>query len=464
MQVTMRLVKLLVHEDDRESVLSVLDEEEIDYLLYDGIATGTGDGSGSRKGVENGTEVLVEFPLPDQAVEYVRDRLDESGLEDEYVITVTAETAQTKRFESLEERFITGTEEGDSISPEELRTTALNLHPDPLPYYAMTLLSAIVAVAGLLLNSAALVVGAMVMAPQVGSALTASVGATIGDWRMLQRGVRAQILSLSLAIIGSTVFGIGLQLLGFVPPIVNLEMIAQIGERTSPGMLTLAVGVAAGIAGATGVATALPVSIVGVMIAAALIPAAAAAGIGLAWNSPSVAVGAAVLLVANLVAVNAAGFATLWAFGYRSTDNGNATYRGSPSNADEATIADRIALPSVSTALLVVAFVGVLLFTGTAFAAQASFENDVNSGIDEVLDEEEYADLNLVRSQMDFVMVPGSDPPGVQVVVERPADQRYPALAERLGETLAASTDREVAVRVEFVDRQRYDPGGDGTD
>ena len=460
----MRLVKLLVHDDDRESVLSILDEEEIDYLLNDGIATGNGDGSESLDGIENGNELLVEFPLPDQAVEYLRERFDESGLEEEYLITVTAETAQTKRFGALEERFITGTEEGDSISPEELRTTALDLHPDPLPYYAMTLLSAIVAVAGLLLNSAALVVGAMVIAPQVGSALTASVGATIGDWKMLQRGVRAQVFSLTLAIVGSTLVGIGLQWLGFVPPIVDLEMIAQIGERTSPGMLTLAVGIAAGVAGATGLATALPVSIVGVMIAAALIPAAAATGIGLAWNSPSVAVGAAVLLVANLVAVNAAGFATLWAFGYGSVENGTARDRGSPANADNASIADRIGLPSVGTALLGVVFVGVLLITGTAFAAQASFENDVNNGIDEVLDDEEFEDLNLVRSQMDFVMVPGSDPTGVQVVVERPADQRYPTLAERLGETLAASTDREVAVRVEFVDRQRYDPGGDGTD
>lgn len=452
----MRLIKLLVHEDDRESVASVLDDEGIDYLMFDRVTADSGAVA------ETGSEVLIEFPLPDQAVEYVRDRLDEAGLGGEYLITVTAESAQTDQFEALEERFITGTEEGDSISPDELRTTALDLHPDPQPYYAMTLLSAIVAVAGLLLDSAALVVGAMVIAPQVGSALTASVGATIGDWRMVKRGVRAQVLSLTLAIVGSATVGLGLQMLGFVPLIVDLEMIAQIGERTAPGMLTLAVGIAAGVAGATGLATALPVSIVGVMIAAALIPAAAVTGIGLAWNSPSVAVGAAVLLLANLVAINAAGVATLRWFGYHSGGDGKsaATRRRS---GDGPVPADRWGgLPSAGTALLAVAFIGVLLLTGTAFAVQASFENDVNQAIEGVLEDEQYEGVSLVRSRTDFVLVPGAERPVVHVVVNRPADRRYPTLAESFGESISETTARSVDVRVEFVDRQHYDADGNG--
>lgn len=119
----MRLVQLLLSEEYTESALSILDEEGIDYLLVE--TTGPGAEAG-------GGDVLVEFPLPDQAVEYVKGRFDEAGLEQRYVITLAAESARTERFEELEDRFITGTEEGDSISPDELRTTALNLHPDPL--------------------------------------------------------------------------------------------------------------------------------------------------------------------------------------------------------------------------------------------------------------------------------------------------------------------------------------------
>ncbi|WP_049984997.1 DUF389 domain-containing protein [Halobellus rufus] len=424
----MRLVQLLLAADEREPILSMLDEEEIDYLAFET----AGVGSGAR-------DVLVEFPLPDQAVEYVEERLDEAGIEQRYVVTLTAESARTTRFAELEDRFITGTEAGDSISPEELRTTALSLHPDPVPYYSMTVVSALVAVAGLLVDSAALVVGAMVIAPQVGSALTASVGATIGEWEMLESGVRAQVLSLSLAILGAAAFGIALQLSGFVSPTVDVETIAQVGERTAPGLLTLAVGLAAGVAGAVGLATALPVSIVGVMIAAALIPAAAAVGIGLAWSEPGVAIGAAVLLVANLVSVNVAGFATLRAFGYRPTD------------------ADTSSESTLGPALVALALVVAVLGSGALFTAQSSFENDVNSAVGDVLEDDAYDDLELVQTSAGFVVVPGSAPPDVRVVVQRPVDQPSPRLAADLGAAIADATGREVNVRVEFVETQRYD-------
>lgn len=428
----MRLVKILISEQHRESVLSVLDDEGIDYLLVDAARTETGT-----------DELLVEFPLPDQAVEHVREKLNETGIGEEYVVTLAAESARTERFDELENRFITGTERGDSISPEELRTTALDLHPDPLPYYSMTVISALVAVAGLLVDSAALVVGAMVIAPQVGSALTASIGATMADWGMLKRGLRAQILSLSLAVAGAVAFSITMQSLGFISPTIEVETIAQVGERTSPGFLTLAVGIAAGIAGALGLATALPVSIVGVMIAAALIPAAAATGIGIAWNDPSVAVGASVLLVANIVSVNVAGFLTLRRFGYRSGDE------------------EAAQLPTAGAVLVGAALVAAVTVSGGLFVAQASFEKDVNSAVDSTLDEEKYSELELIQTRADFVFVPGSPPPDVRIVVQRPADEPYPQLATDLAGTIETTTGREVTVHVEFIDSQRSDTSAD---
>lgn len=426
----MRLVKLVLSDRQREPILSILDEEGIDYLLITDASTRPATGE---------DEILVEFPLPDQAVEYVRNRLDDAGFEETYTLTLAAESARTERFEDLENRFITGTEKGDSISPEELRTTALNLHPDPLPYYLMTVVSALVAVAGLLVDSAALVVGAMVIAPQVGSALTASIGATIGDWEMLKGGLRAQVLSLSLAIAGAAAFGLALQYLGFVSPTVDVETIAQVGERTSPDVLTLAVGIAAGIAGALGIATALPVSIVGVMIAAALLPAAAATGIGVAWNEPSVAVGASVLLVANLVSINAAGFATLRGFGYRSSDT------------------DTSRLPTIGVVLIAAVLAGAVVGAGAAFATQASFENEVNGAVSDVIEEEQYEDLELAQTRVDFVVVPGSDGPNVRVIVHRPVGEAYPNLAGDLATAIRSKTGRDVSVEVQFVDTQLSD-------
>jgi len=54
-----------------------------------------------------------------------------------------------------------------------------------------------------------------------------------------------------------------------------------------------------------------------VMIAAALIPAAATVGIGIAWSAPMVALGAAVLLVVNTAAITLTGIGGLWGLGYR---------------------------------------------------------------------------------------------------------------------------------------------------
>ena len=424
----MRLLQVLVEAEDRQALLDTLDDEAIDYVVED-----------ARASVDGDDAVLVEFPLPNQAVEQVRDRISEAGIESQYLVTITAEAADTERFDELEDRFITGTEADDSISPTELRSRALGLHPDPSAYYVMTLISALVAVAGLVLDSAALVVGAMVIAPQVGSALMTSVGATLGDRPMLERGIRAQVLSLTLAILGSVFFGVVVQSVGSVSPVIHLETIGQIGERISPGLLTLAVGVAAGIAGSIGLATALPVSIVGVMIAAALIPAAAATGIGIAWGNPSVAIGAFVLLVANLVAVNVGGYATLRAFGYDRSD-------------------DAPEFPIARSVLVGIVLLGILLPVGAAFAMQATFENGVNGAVEDVLAADRYEELELVSTRADFVFVPGSDPPSVQVVVARPADRDYPTLAADLARAIHEETGREVAVHVEFVEGQQYEP------
>lgn len=418
----MRLVKVFVPDEQRDTVLSVLDDEEIDHLLIREDATG-----GS----------VIEFPLPEQAVDYVQGRIEEEGVEGEYLVTLDVHSVQTERFAALEERFIEGGEGEESVTAEEIRTTALGLNPDPVAYYAMTFISAVVAVAGLLLNSAALVVGSMVIAPQVGSALTTSVGAVIDDWSMVERGVRSQLLSLVVAIAAAATFAWLLQSLGFVSPFIDLDTISQIGHRLSPGFLTLTIGVGAGIAGALGIATALPVSLVGVMVAVALIPAAATVGIGIAWGHSTVAFPALILLIVNLIAINVAGYATLRGLGYRpETDERSPGHRR------------RVAVIGV-VVLLVLASVGV------AVGAQAAFQNDVTSAVDTVLSDDSYREVELVQIRTEFVNVPGTSEPTVTVVLNRPADQPYPDIADRLRMQIEATADRSVQVRVEFVDQRR---------
>jgi uncharacterized hydrophobic protein (TIGR00271 family) len=148
-----------------------------------------------------------------------------------------------------------------------------------MTYYVMTVLSAIVTTSGLLLDSAAIVIGAMVIAPQLGAAITASIGTVLNDRTVVVSGFRSFVGGLLVAVIGAIVFSWFIRTMHFLPPALDVETVAQIDSRTSPGILSVVIGICAGAAGAFGLATAVPLSIVGVMVAAAVIPPAAAVGI-----------------------------------------------------------------------------------------------------------------------------------------------------------------------------------------
>ena len=197
----MRLIHALVPEQNQSEVFARLEEKGIDYLVL------------PEDSETN--DVVVEFPLPTSAVEEILDDLNAAGLRDEYTVVTSAETVETRNFENLEDQ---NTERADKdIAPAELRTRALEMGQRTVIYYTMTLLSAIVAASGLLLDAPAVVVGSMVIAPQVGSALETSVGTVFDDREMIVDGLRSQVLGLLLAIAGVAVFGWVIQWLGVGP-------------------------------------------------------------------------------------------------------------------------------------------------------------------------------------------------------------------------------------------------------
>ncbi len=419
----MRLIQILVPAACRDEVLAVLDDEHIDYVL-------------TREESNGDDAAIVQFPLPTQAVDGVLSSLRDAGLKDEYTVVGSLETARTPHIEELEDKFVKGRDEDDSIATEEIRTKALGMNPSPVTYYAMTILSAIVATAGLLLDSPAIVVGSMVIAPQVGSAMTTSVGLVLNDRHMILDGLRSQVLGLGVAIVAATIFGWILKSAQFIPPALDVVTVNQISQRVSPGFLSLIVGLCAGAAGALGLATALPVSLVGVMIAAALIPAAAAVGIGLAWGPPVVAFGAFVLLVVNAVSINAAGSGVLWALGYRPL---------------EGTTVRKAAPTLIAIGILLISFTGA----GVVMGKQMQTENAVNEEIQKTLQQDRYAKLELVKVQVEFDDMGIADGnQHVTVLVSRPTNQPYPKLAKELARAVSKRLGGKTVVEVQFTERQ----------
>jgi len=424
-----RLVQLTVPTGKRETILETLDERGIDYVLT--------DEDSSRE-----YTAVVYFPLPDAAVEPVLDELQEVGVdEDAYTVVVDAETVVSRRFQALREEYEGGDVESDRISRQELQAEADDLTPTFPVYAVMTIISAIVATAGLLLDSPAVVVGSMVIAPLIGPALGASVGTVIDDEELFTESVTYQIIGVVLAIGAAAVFALLARMTNIVPPGLVLSNVGEISERLAPDLLSLAIALGAGVAGVVSIATGTSVALVGVMIAAALIPPAGVAGIALAWGQPAAAIGATVLVLVNLLSVNLAGLLTLWYVGYRPEN----LFRMGET---EQRLRQRI------VGLVVIVLVFAVFLGGITYASYeaGNFEQDAREAVESTLSQEQYEAFQL----LDFEVMMGDDypfrsPEKVVVTIGGPPDESVPELAETLNERVNRHADGSVTVEVRYV-------------
>jgi len=190
-----------------------------------------------------------------------------------------------------------------------------------IDFFMMIGLAAGIAAFGLLLNSPAVIIGAMLVAPLMAAIMGLGMGMIQGDTKLLHLSANATIRGMLLAI------GIGM-VAGLLNP--NIKPTAEILGRTSPSLLDLAVAIISGFAGAyaicrSNVSSSLP----GVAIAAALVPPLTVVGLGitqgigefarLGFQAPgfSIAVGALLLFITNLIAISAAGGLVFFLLGFR---------------------------------------------------------------------------------------------------------------------------------------------------
>ena len=304
----MRLIQTLVPEGKRQLVIELLDEAEIDYAM-------------TAETSQSDYSDIAYIPTDVDSVEGILDELRDVGVErDGYMIVSDVETIVSERFEQQQAEEEADDEEhtvaeDERISREELQTKAQNLSRSTTNYIALTLISAIVATAGLLQDSAAVVVGSMVIAPLIGPAMASCVGTVVSDDNLFWQGMRSQAIGLVVAVVSATLFAAGYR--ATLAPELELLLIQQVAERAHPGLLSLAIALGAGIAGALSLTSGADEALVGVMIAVALMPPAAAVGLGIAYVDPTLAVGAGVLVSVNLLSINVAGVATIWLKRYK---------------------------------------------------------------------------------------------------------------------------------------------------
>jgi len=163
------------------------------------------------------------------------------------------------------------------VSAEErvdvYRSIRRGARPDA-DYFVMIGLAAAIASFGLLLNSPAVIIGAMLVAPLMAAIVGLGMGIMMGDVRLLKLAASATLRGMLLAITVGFVIGLLAS---------NSIQTGEVLSRTQPALLDLGVALASGAAGAYALCRKdVSASLPGVAIAAALVPPLATVGIGLA--------------------------------------------------------------------------------------------------------------------------------------------------------------------------------------
>lgn len=176
---------------------------------------------------------------------------------------------------------------------------ASELSQPGINFTVLTLLSSLIASFGLLQNSAAVIIGAMLVAPLMSPLMSFSIALTQGNLRVMRTAV------------GTTLAGvlIGLAVAVFSGSIMPLDVpTSEMLARGEPSLLDMGVALASGAAGAYAMARRdIPAALVGVAIAAALVPPLCTIGLALSFGEFSLAYGAGLLFLTNIVSISLAG-------------------------------------------------------------------------------------------------------------------------------------------------------------
>jgi uncharacterized hydrophobic protein (TIGR00341 family) len=423
----MRLVHVLIPRGRREAVLRELDAEGIDYALSPEVG-------------RDEYEAQVSFPLPTNAVDLVLNRLRSVGIEEDgFTVVLAAETVVSRRFDALRRNYTNPT-----LSRVELTARAEDMSPALSTFVVMTVVSAVVATTGLLSNSAAVIIGAMIIAPVMGPAISASVGSVLYDSRLFRRGVGLQVFGVLLAIVSALAFSLLLKETLLVPPDFEPLSVPQVQERLAPNVLSLVIAVGAGVAAVFSLTRGVSSVLVGAMIAVALVPPAATVGIGIAWEEPLAVFEAGTLLLVNILAVNLVALGILWASGYRPVEE---------AHAETARRRTWLTFGVIVVALGLLS--AVLLLISALSLVDAQFESELHGQVSDVLDREEYRGVRLVEADVNvspFQQLLFGGETEVIILVDTQGGPPPEGLADAIRTSIRSEQGFDAIVRVEFVD------------
>lgn len=179
-------------------------------------------------------------------------------------------------------------------------------------YYLMLVVAGQIALLGLLTNSVAVVIGAMLISPLMGPIISSSLALTIGDLSMARRAFKTIALSVLLTVAVSA-------LISLISPL--KEPTTEILARVRPNILDLFVAALSGVAGAVALCTKRNylITATGVAVATAVIPPLSVVGYAVGTWQPKLALGGFLLFFTNFVAIVLTSDLVFFTMGFRTS-------------------------------------------------------------------------------------------------------------------------------------------------
>ena len=341
---------------------------------------------------------------------------------------IVQETPDQEKYELLKEKLWYKQALRENSKTIDHKQVRLNIQADALPsktFFIMNALAAIIAGYGLLADSAAVVIGAMLVAMMLGPISGIALAFIDNRWILFRTAFTTLVLGVAM------IYSIGF-MLGLIN--INLPITQEILSRTQPTIMDLMIALAGGAAGAfAAVSPRLSVAVVGVAVATALVPPLVASGILLAHMEWKNAGNAFILALTNIVAIQVSSSLVLWLTGFRRGSNVEV----------KSTVVEFIKRNFISL-LFLLSLTVYLSFNFTHMLNKQLYENKVNADISEFFNKnnniidtiqfDKRQDFTLIR-----VVIRGDTPPQASDV-------------EKLNELLKADLKKELSiVQVRFI-------------
>lgn len=279
----MERIEVTVYPNSAESIEAILKEFDVPYF--------------KMQGETHGAELVhYTITVPDELAHDIVDKLAkiiDTKQKNTYITNEKLEATVSDYLQNLAEKI---------RKPKKVAQVVEELIPLTEPFIhfrkdllIMIVIASIVAISGLFANSPAVVIGAMLISPLIGPITAFSFNAAVGHpLKMKKSAIYGFMLVVAVVATGAVVTTIA----SFF---IDLPITNEINLRTSTSPIDMGISILLGIAGGIAMVSAIPGILVGVAIAAALVPPAAVTGIGLAFLDARIFTGAMLLTSANVI-------------------------------------------------------------------------------------------------------------------------------------------------------------------